>query len=167
MGRMVGWPGPLNSRLPVARAPLLNKRPDTARDAEIKFFIEQLRVVHGLIDQEQTDRGEDIGRHPHPADRRKDGLFHEFFTEVIQQEKDDEEDHGKYQWQSDPALADDRPQRRADQEHDHDGHGQRDFFMPCDLMLAKIVVLILIQQHGLVQTDLGAVEGGHRLIDDR
>ena len=117
---------------------------DRAAHAEIGLFIEEVRVVHGLVGEEEADRREDIGRHPHAADGAEDAFLDELFTKIIQEEEDHEEDHGKDQGQADAAFADDGAEGSADQEHDEDRDGEGELLMPGDLMLAQVVDLIIV-----------------------
>ena len=117
---------------------------DATGRAEIEFLVEQIGVVHGFVGEEKADRGEDIGGHPHAADGAEDALFDEFFSEIIQEEEDHEENDGKDYRQADPAFADDRAEGGADEEHNEDRDGERDFFVPGDLESTKVADFILV-----------------------
>ena len=123
-------------------------------------------IVEGFIGEEQPDGCQHIGGHPHPPDGGEYVLFHESFTEVVEHEEDHEEDHGEDQGQADAALADDGAEGRADQEHDQHRDGERDLLVPGDLVLAEVVLLGIEEQHGLVEADLGAVDGGDGVVHD-
>ena len=121
--------------------------------------------MQGLIDQEDADRGEHIGGHPHPADGRQHVLFHEFFAEIIQQEKDHEEDHGKDQGQADTALADDGAEGCADQEHDEAGDGRVIFSCQAISCSAQVVLLVVERNDGW-STLTFALVIAIRVVDD-
>jgi len=125
-------------------AEALDELADAAGYAEIGFLVEQVRVVHGLVGEEEADRGEDIGGHPHAADGAEDALLDEFFPEIVQEEEDHEEDDGEDEGEADSAFADDRAEGGADEEHNEDCDGERDLLVPGYLVLAEIIDLILI-----------------------
>src|ERR1700722_12054405 len=142
------------------------ERSDLSREPEIEFFVEQLRVVERLVDEENADRCKDIGRHPHALEWREDGLAGEFFPEVVQQEKDNEEDHGKDQGHADAALANDGAEGCADDEHDHAGDRQGYLFVPGHLVLQEVLLPCIEQGHGLAEGDLALVDDADGFLCD-
>jgi len=132
----------------------LEEQPHCLCHAKIEFLIEQLRIMQRLVYEEEPYRGEDIGGHPHAAKRRQDVLFGKLLTEIVQEEEDNEKDHGEDQRHADPSFADDGAQGRSDEEHHQAGDGEGQLLMPGNAMDHQLVLLVAIQESRLVQLDL-------------
>src|SRR5882724_3864985 len=122
--------------------------------------------MQGFVDEEKAYRRQDIGGEPHAADRGEHVLFDEFLSKIIQHEENDEEDNGEDQGKADAALTDDRAQRRPDEEHHETGHGERDLFMPGDLVIAQVVPLGLEHHGRLIQAAPQPVQYGQAPVED-
>ena len=122
--------------------------------------------MQGLVDKEKPDRSKYIGSQPHPGNRGKHVLLDEFLSKIIQQKKDDEKDDGENQRHPDSSFPDNRTQRSPDEKHHQAGDGERELFMPGNPVKAQVVLLRIIQNRWLIQTDLYTIGLGNAAVQD-
>ncbi len=91
---------------------------------KIYFVVEQLGIVHGLVNQKQTNRQEYDAGEPDAQEWTHDVLFDKFFSEHVQEMEDQKEHYCHYQGHTESPFSDDRAQWCTDQEQYDAGKGE-------------------------------------------
>ena len=107
--------------------------------SDIPIDVEQCRVVGRLVCQVDGDWRENQRRNPHAEERVPRTLFREFLAGYAYDIVNYEEYHRNDYRHAESAFADNRSERRTDEEENHNRHGQREFAVPFVLAPLELV----------------------------